>query len=238
MGSPTPSLQHACAHCGLNAKSFCKGCKDAPDINSEALITVWYCSARCQKQDWSKHRGSCKEAQSRRASNPTEAIKQQPLQHLCAHCSGEASLNCKACKGAPHSVDLKNPVTVWYCGGDCQKKDWVNHKPFCKGAQARLMLVRAAAILQETWYIFNRTTNMFTVERIQKLGGEWLLHPPKKIPGNSQLVPFPPACITTEVEEKALLSFEKCHTAITFLYSFLNFLLQGMFCTTMNLIWC
>ncbi|XP_043277518.1 zinc finger MYND domain-containing protein 10 [Venturia canescens] len=38
---------------------------------------------------------------------------------LCAFCQEDASKRCSKCKG------------VWYCGRECQVKDWTNHKAVC-----------------------------------------------------------------------------------------------------------
>ena len=118
---------------------------------------------------------------------------------------------------------------MWYCGADCQKQDWNKHKQFCKDAQARQTLVRAAAILQEAWYIFTRITNMWAFDRIEKEGSMWLLHHPQELPGKSYLMPFPPVCIKTEEEELAVLSFNKCVTSMHCIHGLAKPLLQGIY---------
>lgn len=84
-------------------------------------------------------------------------------------------------------------------------------------------------IVQEAFYIHGRIANMWHVERIQKMGGTWLLFPPKKYLGKSQLIPFPPPCVKTEEEEKALLAFGHCHIALVSQHSLIRSLIQGMF---------
>lgn len=228
MSSSKSSVTHACAHCGLEAKSFCKGCKGAPGPDSQGLVAVWYCGASCQKKDWASHKALCKQTQARRGMGGAQITQQTNLQHLCAHCGGEATLDCKTCKGAPDSTDLKCTIVVWYCGANCQKADRAKHKAACKAAQSRKALFRAGSILTEAWDIFKRITNMWTIDRIEKLGNLWLLYPPKKYPGDSHLLPFPPACVTTEEEETALLNFNTCRTAMQCAHGLAKVLLQGM----------
>lgn len=52
------------------------------------------------------------------------------LEMECAHCKKPATLACAGCKYYPQlSGDAQ---TVRYCGSDCQKSDWKNHKPECR----------------------------------------------------------------------------------------------------------
>ena len=117
---------------------------------------------------------------------------------------------------------------MWYCGVECQKHDWKNHKPLCKGAKARFMLVRAAGILQEALYIFSKITNMWAFDQIKKDGSDWLLHHAEELPGDSHLMPFPKAC-KTEEEERAVLSFQKCVATMYYLHGLTKPLLQGIY---------
>lgn len=54
---------------------------------------------------------------------------------------------------------------------------------------------------------------MWFIDRIEKHGGTWILHFPKKIEGKSPLTSLPPG-VTSEQEEKALLYFQKCVDAL------------------------
>ena len=136
---------------------------------------------------------------------------------------------------------------VWYCSSNCQKMDWIKHKSLCKEAQARKkanfgntivqntcaaatrrQVYRAAVILQEIFYIFGRITNMWTIARIDKSKSTWFLHPPKTWEGKSQLIPFPPACVKTAQEEKALLSYQQCQSALFRLHDLTKLLLHDM----------
>lgn len=160
-------------------------------------------------------------------SSVTAAIVPKPEQHCCAHCGREARLNCKACQGAPDSTDLNEKITVWYCGKDCQKNHWANHKPFCKQARARADICRIARLLQDLFYTFKRVANMWALGRIDKNEGLWILRPPSQYPWTSALIPFPPPCITTLEEENAILSYNSCRTALSYIHNVTALLLKG-----------
>lgn len=147
--------------------------------------------------------------------------------HACAHCHKHATQICKGCKDAPDGNTITGAITVWYCGAECQQKDWSTHKPLCKKAQLRQNIYRAGGIAQEVFYIFSRITNMLAIDRIDKAGETWFLHFPKKYEGKSQLIPFPPPCARSEDEKKALLSHQKCNTGLSFLHGLLKILFQS-----------
>ena len=167
----------------------------------------------------------------RKQSSGAVAVVPKPVQHRCAHCGQEASVDCKACQGAPESADLKGIITVWCCGTDCQRNDWANHKPICKQARARREICRIARLLQDLFYIFKRVTNMWSLGRIDKTGGLWILRPPSEYPWTSMLIPFPPPCVTTLEEENAMLSYCSCRSALSYLHNSIALLLKGeLFC--------
>jgi hypothetical protein len=100
---------------------------------------TWYCGTDCQKVHWQSHKGPCKEAAAKKsggggeegggvhppASPPSEADSND-----CAGGCGEpAELRCSICAGAK------------YCGQECQKKHWPEHKGPCKIAAALLPVI-------------------------------------------------------------------------------------------------
>ena len=163
----------------------------------------------------------------RKQASTAAARVPNPAQHQCAHCGREANLNCKACQGAPKSADLKAKMSVWYCGKNCQKNEWANHKPICKQAQARLEICRIGGLLQSLFYTFARVTNIWSLGRIDKSGGVWILRPPSEYPWTSIIVPFPPPCVTSVEEENAILSYGSCSLALSCLHNVITRFLKG-----------
>lgn len=80
------------------------------------------------------------------------------LSHMCAICATPAKLCCAACS----STHLKEEgiSSTWYCGKDCQTKDWPAHKIHCKEIRAKVdfrSLKRAARILHALFEQDRRT---------------------------------------------------------------------------------
>lgn len=55
---------HQCAQCTKTATLVCSGCNGAPD-GGQGTVAVWYCTQRCQKDDWRSHKQVCKAAKDR-----------------------------------------------------------------------------------------------------------------------------------------------------------------------------
>jgi len=53
-----------CAQCPESANLVCSGCKGAPD-GAQGTVAVWYCTQKCQKDDWKNHKQACKAAKDR-----------------------------------------------------------------------------------------------------------------------------------------------------------------------------
>ena len=54
---------HSCAYCGSLSTKHCVACHGAPDGQGNN-IDKWYCGVKCQKDDWTNHKQSCKTSQS------------------------------------------------------------------------------------------------------------------------------------------------------------------------------
>lgn len=113
-----PIKQHQCNQCkSEHAKKICV-CKK-----------VYYCGKECQAKDWKEHKQNCvvipieaKTTTTTTISNRQEMPSSQPKVMQCAAC-GQKKEQMKCCTGCRK---------VYYCGVDCQKKDWHKHKSECK----------------------------------------------------------------------------------------------------------
>ena len=218
----SPSISNTCATCGHGAERCCSRCKGTPTADYKNLISVYYCGRDCQQSHWTTHKILCKQARLRQATKTLEDSLQKVRLHACIRCDGDGALNCHACKGAPGGSDPKKSHVVWYWGAGCQEKDRAAHESACHIAHDRRAVLRAASIAQEIYLIFARTTFMWWLDRIEKDGNIWWLSPTDKHKGKSALTSFPPACVTTSEEEKAILSFLNCQSAVSYLHKLLK----------------
>lgn len=145
--------------------------------------------------------------------------------HQCSKCSKSATLTCKACKAIPNATNGQ-VSSAWYCGAECQKAHWREHKAQCIAAQARQVLYRAGAIAQQIFYLYSKMTYMWNPGRIEKIGTTWLIHP-EVYTGTSQLVPFPYAIVPDVHDQEALLTYQSCNTAASEMHNVVKALLKG-----------
>ncbi|KAH3853526.1 uncharacterized protein LOC127875309 [Dreissena polymorpha] len=97
----------------------CANCKSyGPIILCSNCKSVMYCSIRCQKADWKKHKMPCNITTS--SKNDSQISNNPDAYHVCAFCQRVGAQRCAKCKSA------------WYCTRACQAKDWKRHKPDCK----------------------------------------------------------------------------------------------------------
>lgn len=57
------------------------------------------------------------------------AAESPPARRVCVNCGGAAQKRCSECK--------KRGIAVYYCGRECQLRDWKAHKKHCGTAQAQ-----------------------------------------------------------------------------------------------------
>ena len=147
--------------------------------------------------------------------------------HKCSKCSKTASLTCKACRAMPNAINGQISST-WYCGPECQKADWIEHKPQCKASQARQALYRAAVTAQKIFYIYQKTTFMWHPEKLEKVGTSWFILP--KIytsTSTSQLCPFPYENFPDVHDQEALLTYQSCNVAVSKMHNVIKIFLVG-----------
>ena len=145
--------------------------------------------------------------------------------HKCSSCSKTASLTCKACRAMPNAIDGQISST-WYCGPECQKADWIEHKPQCKALQARQALYRAAVTAKKIFYTYQKKTFMWSPEKFEKIGTSWFILP-KVHTSTSQLVPFPYENFPDAHDQEALLTYQNCNTAVSQMHNVIKTFLVG-----------
>lgn len=145
--------------------------------------------------------------------------------HQCSNCPSSATHTCKACKAMPNVTDGRVSST-WYCGAECQKAHWAEQKTQCKAAQARQALYRAGYMAQQIFYLYSKMIFMWDPGPIQRMGTTWLIHT-GSYTGKSQLAPFPYAIVPDVDDQKALLTYQACNTAVSQLHNTVKTLLRG-----------
>ncbi|KAL8994046.1 MAG: hypothetical protein Q9169_005888 [Polycauliona sp. 2 TL-2023] len=140
--------------------------------------------------------------------------------HCCVQCGKAAFSACCVCLNSPGGE------STWYCGLQCQKDNWPNHKTACKALAARKILYRAADTAQAMFYVYREIAFDKLIVKVKRTKGQlWLFE------GQYQdeiLVPFPEALIKDENEKKAVLTYLACGDA----YGYLDVLLKTMLAAT------
>ena len=116
--------------------------------------------------------------------------------------------------------------SVGYCGAECQKAHWTEHKAQCKAAQARQAWYRAGGMAQQIFYLYTKTIYMWCPGRIEKIGTTWLIHP-GVYTGTSQLMSFPYERVPDVHDQEGLLTYQSCSTAVSEMHNVVKILLRG-----------
>ena len=125
----------------------------------------------------------------------------------------------------PNAIDGQIS-SMWYCGPECQKADWIVHKPQCKASQARQALYRAAVTAKKIFYIYQKKTFMWAPGKIEKIGTSWFILPNVHT-STSQLVPFPYENFPDVHDQEALLTYQCCTTAVSQMHNVVKTFLVG-----------
>ena len=144
----------------------------------------------------------------------------------CSNCQNSASHVCNACKAMPNPVDGE-PASTWYCGPECQKIHWTQHKVQCRATRSRQALYRAGAIAQHIFYLYMKHSFLWNPGRIDKIGTTWLIHDNAYTGGTSQVMPFPYEIVPDVHDQEALLTFQNCSTAVSGMHNVVADLLRG-----------
>jgi len=159
------------------------------------------------------------------ATAAASSEESQNLKHVCTQCYKAATKKCSACCGAPNA-DQSIVDTQWYCGTECQKADWINHKSACKIAQTRKMLYRAGHTLQMGICMYREELFDLFIESVERKDGDivlvegWYDSP-------DLFFPFPSSLFPDEDEKRAVLLHQCCDDAPAYMYKLILMMLQG-----------
>ena len=96
-------------------------CAEVKLMRCSACMMTKYCSEACQNQDWKKHRARCgllalvHAGMKKRSKEPEASTSMDAQERFECKCCGASDVPLKVCAGCK---------VVWYCGPECQKKDW------------------------------------------------------------------------------------------------------------------
>ena len=105
---------------------MCKGCQNPSKQLAlcKNCRAIYYCSVKCQRQDWPKHKKDCSSLQHIR-NNAIGASRVCNLDEC--RVQSDTAQTCGRCR------------SVYYCNITCQRKDWKAHKSGCHQAQNQSM---------------------------------------------------------------------------------------------------
>lgn len=166
-----------------------------------------------------------------------------PDNQRCGHCKKQASqsFGCNICCGAP-GYQEKGPVQTTYCSAACQNIDRKYHDAtLCKWRQTRMMLYRAGAMLQQVFYLYQKSKwiwKICKVERVKEKTYQYHDYPPEKCDSlylyksqspalTDALPPFPDDLFLSDREKESALAHLSCHDSILAMHGIVESTLQG-----------
>lgn len=130
----------------------------------------------------------------------------------------------QACRDTPNGAG--GLTAVYYCGATCQAVAWPAHKADCKVAKDRRTLYRAGDIAQDLFFIFQRNTWMWPIQRVEKKGTDWLIIDGDRV-AKSIVVPFPASVFPDTRDQRAISSCNSCESAVAHTHQLIRDLLKG-----------
>ncbi|PSC67321.1 hypothetical protein C2E20_8994 [Micractinium conductrix] len=148
-----------CAKCGRNEEQLAaaqQAQQPGPSTSAQApthkhlLRTctacrrVWYCGVECQRAHWSTHKPVCKRYQrhddeEEEEEEEAEGEEEEVGEGAAAAEEGSSSQRCAGCgrraEEGPPLRECSACHRAAYCGAECQRQHWRQHKPLCKQHQ-------------------------------------------------------------------------------------------------------
>ena len=142
----------------------------------------------------------------------------------CANCGTDATRRCSGCRDAPE-YRPGDSVGVIYCGSDCQRCHWPNHKAHCRSLQQRRKLLQAANILKTALLTYKEVMFNPELTKIEFQDGILRLHQ-SPTPRSTHCL-FPNHLIANTEHREAALANNQCTTAMALLGRLTRKLLAG-----------
>jgi hypothetical protein len=139
-------------------------------------------------------------------------LTMKPPKSSCSRCNEPTTQKCAACKA------------TYYCGSECQTKDWKDHKKTCKDLVMGKIIQRAGEVLQKSYLQFSEDTFSVYIKKIVDKGEFLEIYPGIK---NGWFMPFPHHLIKNEKDKAAVLTTMQCNESYAYMYGFVNNLLKG-----------
>ena len=150
----------------------------------------------------------------------------------CSLCPRAASKTCLGCKDTP-VFETDNPKTIrpGYCSPACQLDDWPSHKQLCEKLQARKLIYRSGAILQDIFYTFEELTWELDVWNIEKKDNECFVHIRVNRSAYRPFISFkdfPHLLVPNDEDKKALLALYRCDESVAWMSELVEYFLKGL----------
>jgi predicted Rdx family selenoprotein len=147
----------------------------------------------------------------------------------CTNCGMEATMRCAGCMGAP-DYHLGESLKVVYCGRDCQRKHWPDHKTHCRVMKQRRKLLRAANVLQAALLTYREVLHDIDLTKIEaKDGFLYIYQNQRSITARVKQGLFPNHLTTNVQHKEAALTINQCTTAMALLGRLTRKLLSGKY---------
>ncbi|XPT02368.1 hypothetical protein M3J09_011487 [Ascochyta lentis] len=137
--------------------------------------------------------------------------------NICTVCGTPTTIKCSGCK------------THFYCGKDCQTKDWPAHKTSCKDFQLERRLARVAEIVHEAYLTFRENTFDGVIEKIEDGEDVLVIHDGNPWNNEQYFTKFPHKLVSSSRRAKlGVLTAWTCDEPYGFLNMLIVKLLEGL----------
>jgi hypothetical protein len=144
-------------------------------------------------------------------------LTMEPPKSSCSRCNEPTTQKCAACK------------STYYCGSECQTKDWKDHKKNCKDLVMGKIIQRAGKIMQKLYLRFREDTFDACITKVVDKGNILEVYDDIKFSTrkNGWFAPFPHHLIKNERNKAAVLTAMCCNEPYAYFHDFLSIFLDS-----------